>query len=335
MEIVFVGSGRIHYVMQKAAAYLRKHLKDVSVKCVNTYKDPFWMEEINSSVDYLIVHPASCDIGFLTECTKKMFGKVVIWNHLNPTGFATVVEGLLYLQELIKDKDKNSKATNNWEASNRIIVAGITQEFCTWWNAISKKEIAYLPVMYPVDEAPVAIAPVTRSKIHIGVVGEIRLLKNNFGSVAAVVAYAEKKLGKEVVLYVQKKTTYDGNSSKLAIDVLCGKSSLTLIWLPWMDREGFHQFLPRLDLIVNLSYSEAFATTVAEGINAGVISLVSTHSADWIPNFWKISNLDDMPTIVERMENLIGNTQALIEGANFLEIHNKNALLLWKTFLGI
>lgn len=168
--------------------------------------------------------------------------------------------------------------------------------------------------------------------LNIASFGAIRPFKNQLIQAMAAIVFAEKH-GKRLHFHMNTTRTEQGGEGVLKnIRALFDATKHSLVEHGWKDREGFLHLCAKMDLGLQLSFSESFNIVTADFVNAGTPIVVS-NTIDWMPGSQKAS-VDDMENILEIMEHSFHNRQRAAErSARFLNRYNKKSLKVWQQFL--
>jgi hypothetical protein len=210
-------------------------------------------------------------------------------------------------------------------------VASNSARFARWASAAYDADVVLLPNLYPLKKIELFNHP-SLLPIKIGSFGAIRKEKN-FITACAAALVIQKNLGAPVQFHI----SVGGES--MAKDVLDAISQMTdgvpgfnVVKHRWMAWDKFHALVRQMDILLQPSYTESFNMVTADGVLAGVPSVVST-AIEWAPEDWKADS-DDAVAIADcglwMLENL---PKAREQGVCALEVHDKFSLHKWKEYL--
>jgi glycosyltransferase involved in cell wall biosynthesis len=213
-------------------------------------------------------------------------------------------------------------------------VGGNSERYVEWLQKTFHKSAVLLPNLYPLTRElmkPVKFFELSDT-IRIGAFGAVRPQKN-FMTAAAAAIQIQRAFEVPVEFHMSTGGEEDGNLTNLAIEQMLENSGVTLIRHPWRYWDDFIQQVGLMDLLIQVSYTESFNMITADGINAGVPSVVSP-AISWAPVLWT-ADPDDANDVARVGINLLvhGPTRELGIGA--LKAHNKWALSIWKRALGV
>lgn len=172
--------------------------------------------------------------------------------------------------------------------------------------------------------------------INIGCFGALRLLKNQLFQAVCSIKAADR-LEKTLFFHV----TADGivNPEKLNpvlknLEELFANSNHRLVIHSWMENDEFQRLIKKMDLGLQLSFSESFNIVTSDFVNNNVPILVSD-AINWMPNIMKVSTID-YDTVTNKIIFLYnyGESHVLLElMRQHLITYNLGAEKIWFDFL--
>jgi hypothetical protein len=245
--------------------------------------------------------------------------KFVVLSHSNVGFLQADPRGV----ELYRKYSELSKQYPNFK------VGGNSRQFCDWFNISYKENCIWLPNIYPTERI--------KSKVwdgipplKIGSFGAIRPEKN-FMTAAAAAMVIHSILDVPVELHMS--TGGDGCKSTTLpsiIEMTENVKGFTLIRHHWETWNKFIELIKKMDIMIQVSYTESFNMVTADGISVGVPSVVSP-VIWWVPDEWK-ANPDDAVDVARVGLNILQNDQGY-KGADALLHHDKVSFENWKNFL--
>jgi hypothetical protein len=171
--------------------------------------------------------------------------------------------------------------------------------------------------------------------IKIGCFGSLRILKNQlFQAVCAM--NAADALDKVLFFHINVDTgiNNEGNPVLKNLEELFRDSKHTLIKHSWKENNEFQHLVRKMDLGLQLSYTESFNIIAADFINNDVPILVSD-SISWMPDVLKTSTIDyDRVTRkIVYLYNNRGSSKLKKKLHKSLEIYNKKSENIWFNFI--
>jgi hypothetical protein len=229
----------------------------------------------------------------------------------------------------------------------RLIREGIDLQRCTWNFRIAANserlsrwvELAYsapcqhLPNMYYLDGVEPKRERYAGGTLRIGAFGATRPLKNLMTAAGAAVQIANG-LRADLEFWISAGRNEGGGSVADAVrQMMHGLPHVKLVENGWQTWPQFRQTVRHMHLLLQPSYTESFNVVTADGIAEGVPSVVS-EAIHWVPANWK-AKVDDAGDIARVGRRLLGSRRAPGQGLAALKKYNRNAMYVWKEFLGV
>lgn len=210
-------------------------------------------------------------------------------------------------------------------------VGGNCAQFTNWFQIAYGAKCVLLPNLYPSNNIRSKIWKRKKNYLlKIGSFGAIRPEKNFMTAAAAAVA-VRAMTGLNVELHMS--TGGDGCKSTTLpaiVQMTEGIKGFKLIRHDWETWEKFIQLVAKMDVLIQVSYTESFNMITADGISVGVPSVVSP-VIWWTPDSWK-ANPDDAMDVATKTIELVTERQNYV-GYKALRIHNNKSLKHWIQFL--
>jgi glycosyltransferase involved in cell wall biosynthesis len=168
-------------------------------------------------------------------------------------------------------------------------------------------------------------------QVDIGCFGAIRPLKNHLEQAVAAIRFADE-VGKHLRFHINSERTEQKGDEVLKnlrslFDGTVGKHHL--IEHQWMSHAKFCKVMSRMDLHMQVSFSESFNIVTADAIYQDVPVVVST-DMDWVPSMFR-AHATDTNEIVHKM-HLACITPTLFNQVA-LWLYNRKSLKTWKKYL--
>jgi hypothetical protein len=214
------------------------------------------------------------------------------------------------------------------ETVDNFMVGGNNYSFVHWFRAVYNENCVLLPNLYPIGH--IHGKRWNSDVLNIGAFGAIRPEKN-FMTAAAAALVIQNQLN--VPLRLHMSTGGDGCKSTTlpAIEEMVeGLPSVELIKHDWDSWDRFIKLIGKMDLLLQLSYTESFNMITADGISVGVPSVVSP-VIRWAPEQWK-AEPDNVVEVAEVGIRLLLENQGH-RGERALNKHNERGFPFWKHFL--
>lgn len=160
--------------------------------------------------------------------------------------------------------------------------------------------LIYLPNYYPVGNAPIKPKPIINNTIHVGLFGALRPLKGQLLQAFSAIEYARRNRFK-LKLYINA-TRRDGAYMEPILDNLRAlfnnlDNNYELVEVDWLSREDFLELVRKMDVILQVSFSETFCIIAADAASQG-IPLVVSDEINWVPKEFTASP-NDVKSIVK------------------------------------
>jgi hypothetical protein len=214
-------------------------------------------------------------------------------------------------------------------------MGGNSVKFVEWMRRAFQATCAYLPNMYFLDYRTRPHKPLHDGGIlRIGAFGATRPQKNLMSAAgAAIVLHEELKVDTE--FWVSGGRTEGGGNTILnAVRGLTENiPGFTLKEMGWATWPQFRNLVRRMNLLIQVSYTESFNMVTADGISQGVPSVVSD-AIDWAPSYWQ-AYMDDVCDMARVGRQLLYDPQTTEDGLVSLESHNHKSFDAWLRFLGL
>lgn len=258
------------------------------------------------------------DVRSLIESFPEI--QFVILSHSN-VGFLQADPGGVCLlrayQELAKTHDNLS-------------VGGNSKKFCEWFRVAYGNPVTCLPNLYPFKNHKHHSHSET---LKIGAFGAVRPEKNFMTAVAAAIVI-QRMLDMPVEVHMSEGGEGDQGRIAPAVKQMCKDiEGITLVRHPWMYWNNFAKLVSKMDLLIQVSYTESFNMVTADGVSEGVPTVVSS-AITWAPESWKADS-DDALKVAEVGLKLLNNPEEIEKGRHALREHNEKSLHHWFHFLGI
>ena len=245
--------------------------------------------------------------------------KFVVLSHSNVGFLQADPHGV----ELYREYVKISKTYTNLQ------VGGNCKNFTEWFEIAYNEPCVCLPNIYPVDKVKSKKWD-GKSKLKIGAFGAIRPEKNFMTAAAAAVAIHSIL---QVPVELHMSTGGDGcKSSTLPaiVEMTEHIDGFKLIRHDWNTWDKFIKLVEKMDLLIQVSYTESFNMLTADGISVGVPTVVSP-VIFWAPESW-MANPDSTMDVATLGVELLTKDQGEI-GWEALNRNNEKSLLMWLDFL--
>lgn len=155
-------------------------------------------------------------------------------------------------------------------------------------SAFPKGKFTYLPNVYFMDRFVKEHRDIDPCIIDIGCFGAIRPMKNTYQQALAAIAFAELE-GKKLRFHINSTRTEQGGERVLKnLRGLFSDSKHELIEHKWYDHAEFLKVAGKMDLGMQVSFSESFNIVSADFVTAGV-PMVTSDEISWMPGICQTS----------------------------------------------
>lgn len=193
----------------------------------------------------------------------------------------------------------------------------------------------YLPNLYLMPDSEKDTSWEERKTINVGCFGAIRPFKNHLTQAIAAINYSNLKKIKLKFHINGGRTEQKGEQFlKNLVNLFKYQDKHELIKHPWMPYDEFFNLVRKMDLGMQVSFSETFNIVTADFARCNIPSVVSTE-IDWMPNYVQ-ANPNDVNDIVEKINDAIWWNRFFPyfwSSKEALENYNINASFVWKRFL--
>lgn len=212
-------------------------------------------------------------------------------------------------------------------------MAANCQALADWITAIYGAPATCLPNLYYIDNPNPAPQQYTGGTIRCGVFGATRALKNMQTSAGAALVIA-RQLKAPVEIWISSGRDEGAGSVMPALRQMVSPiPGAKIVENGWQTWPQFRQTIGHMHLLFQLSYTESFNVVTADGICAGVPSVVSP-AIDWAPDRWK-ADPDDAMDAAFVGRALLADPLAARDGMRALQTSNAIAMDRWKSFLKV
>lgn len=214
---------------------------------------------------------------------------------------------------------------------NVFIGVNSTDAFQVLDNIIDKK-MFYLPNYYPIKKSECDLTEKDKNKrvINIGCFGAIRPMKNQLQQAIAAIEFGDI-MGKSIHFHMNTERI-EGRGEPILKNIRSlfkSNPKHKLIEYPWLDHKDFIKVVKKMDIGMQVSFSETFNIVTADLVTNDIPVVVSPE-IDWVCNFFKAdpnSNKD----IVNKLLFVWKSKILKLKYLNLwgLKKYNKESTLVW------
>jgi hypothetical protein len=322
----FYSYSKTSYGLINSASHLAEALEHKGHKCkvVTVIDSNFIDKEIHSFKPTMVVLEAlwvpTYKLKELIEIRRYKEIKWVVRIHSDMSFLSCESQALKLVNEYIRLDKHNLTISLNSKKFIQPLSEALNHKFTYLPNIISIKK----PEYDFLEE---------KNHIDMGCFGATRLLKNQcFQALCAI--KAADQLGK--ILHFHITPNLDQGSDPILDNLkeIFRESKHVLVIHDWLPNHEFQELVRRMDIGLQISYTESFNIVSADFINNNRL-IVGSEAIDWLPNILKASTTD-----YEQATNKIvsiykrRNSEWLRETSRLcLRTHNKEAKEEWEEFL--
>jgi hypothetical protein len=168
------------------------------------------------------------------------------------------------------------------------LIIGINNKnFMENYGHVLNYKFVYLPNVIKTNEKNIEYENIKNEYINIGCFGALRILKNQcFQAICAI--KAADILNKKLKFYITLDTK---NSIYFNLKEIFKNSKHELIVYDWQTHDEFQKLIQKMDLGLQLSFTESFNIVAADFVNNNKLILVGD-SITWMPNILKTSTIN-------------------------------------------
>lgn len=173
-----------------------------------------------------------------------------------------------------------------------------------------------------------------KKTIEIGCFGAIRPMKNQLIQAFAAISFA-KRMKKKLNFHINATRPEQGGQSVLKnLRALFKDTENNLIEHEWQDREVFLWVISKMDIGMQVSFSETFNVVSADFVLENVPIIVSSQ-IDWMPQDQQ-ADMYSVTDMVNKLMYAYGHKTLVAHKNVFaLDAYNRVALQAWKAFLNL
>lgn len=337
MKILFVLKDRFYnktntksYGLINSSKQVAKYLESIGYDCkvVQVIDGNYIDREIHEFKPDVVIIEALWVTGEkmkeLIEIKRYKHIKWVIRIHSDIGFLSAETQALQYVNDYISLKKENLFISCNNYAFNLNLSKSMNWEYVYLPNIIDLKYHKHKHSDYS-------------SYIDIASFGSLRILKNQCYQ-AMCAMEAANKLGKRLRFHITVDVGMNEQNNRYPVirnlEELFENSYHELVKHYWLENDEFHHLIKKMDLGLQLSYTESFNIVTADFVNHGVPIIVSD-AIRWMPWFLKTSTVEYIKTI-KKIIRIYKWRNCKILGwwsRRNLIIYNETAKIEWIKFL--
>jgi len=219
---------------------------------------------------------------------------------------------------------------------NVYIGANSTDAFKIINDLLKNKKNYYLPNYYPLNNNKCNVSQKNNNIIHIGCFGAIRPLKNQLQQAIAAIDFANE-LGKSLHYHINSERI-EGRGEPILHNIRAlfkNNPKHKLVEHSWLNHDEFIQVVKRMDIGLQVSFSETFNIVTADLVSNNIPVVVSPE-VSWVSNLFK-ADPNSNSEIVSKL-HFVWNTKILnLKALNFwgLKKYNKQSTKVWLDYFKV
>jgi len=235
-------------------------------------------------------------------------------------------EGVAF--EWIKGYERLKTKYNNFNFSVN------DKDFHADLSELLDSEIDYLPNLYPIGDGPKHRCPDLEDKeLHIGCFGAIRPLKNQLEQAIAAIIFADEMEMKLHFHINAARTEQRGDNVLKNIRALFSDTKHVLVEHKWYGHDDFIEVVRKMDIGMQVSFSETF-NIVAADFAANNVPVIVSPEIDWASMLYKVDP-NDTDKIVRKLKFAYAFSCVNLHYLNKagLNRHNARSIQAWGRYL--
>ncbi len=226
---------------------------------------------------------------------------------------------------------------------HNLTIAPNNKEFTEYLSNAIQYNFKYLPNIVKIKQHEDSCCERDNSSIiHIGCFGALRILKNQlFQALCAIKAAdaLDKKLFFHITVDAHSHGYEDEQKTKLNpvlknLEELFKNGPHVLVKHEWKENDDFQHLIRKMDLGLQLSYTESFNIVTADFINNDRMIIVG-EAIDWMPCVFKTSTID-YDEATKKIINIYHRRHSdrlKRKMRNSLKEFNEKAKIIWYDFI--
>lgn len=202
---------------------------------------------------------------------------------------------------------------------------------------IHSNKLLYLPNYYEAGDPHARGRFIDRGYVNIGCFGAIRPFKNQLLQAMSAIQFVEHHTDRGLRFFVNStRVETKGESILKNIRALFINSGHELVEINWLEHDEFVKFMKqKIDIGMQVSFSETFNVVIADMVNCGIPVVVSPEIY-WVhPKYQANPNSGkDMIAKLHRAYDAVVTKHHMVN-VGLLQDVNKESMRIWKKFLGI
>jgi len=210
------------------------------------------------------------------------------------------------------------------------IGANSTDAVGTLENILKNEKLFYLPNYYPITDPKCDKSNRNKNIVHIGCFGAIRPMKNQLAQAIAAIEFANT-IGRSLHFHINSERI-EGRGEPILNNIRAlfkNNPKHKLIEYNWLDHKEFIKVVKKMDIGMQVSFSETFNIVTADFV-ANDIPVVVSPEVSWASDFFKVDpNSND--EMVKKLLFVWRSKIFKLKNLNVwgLKKYNKESTLVW------
>lgn len=213
-----------------------------------------------------------------------------------------------------------------------LVLSTNNQKFTTALSSVLRHKFYYLPNIVTINNTNNDYLD-ERMHIDIGCFGAMRILKNQcFQALCSM--WAAGMLSKKLYFHITPNLSITNDPVLANLIELFKGSSHQLVVHDWLPNNEFQKLVKKMDIGLQLSFTESFNIVSADFINNNRLIIVSD-AIDWLPNIVRTSTTnynEAIKKIIYAYKHRNSNYLKARERMHLLE-YNEDSEKIWTNFL--
>jgi len=195
-------------------------------------------------------------------------------------------------------------------------------------GAFPEGEFVFLPNIYHPEKFKAKKKKKDPDWIDVGCFGAIRPMKNNYQQALAAIEFSER-MGKRLRFHINSsRLEQSGDNVLKNLKALFEHSPHQLVEHRWYKHKEFLEAASKMDIGMQVSFSESFNIVTADFVTAGV-PIVASDDIEWMPGFLKTSPTSHRGMIKRLNRGYKWRGLSIWLQKISLRIYNIKAKLIW------
>lgn len=168
------------------------------------------------------------------------------------------------------------------------IAANSSDAVNTLESILKNEKLYYLPNYYPITDPKCDTSNKNKNIVNIGCFGAIRPMKNQLAQAIAAIEFANI-IGKSLHFHINTERI-EGRGEPILNNIRAlfkNNPKHKLVEYPWLDHKEFIKVVKKMDIGMQVSFSETFNIVTADFV-ANDVAVVVSPEVSWASDFFKV-----------------------------------------------